>query len=36
VLVVHETTSELEHVILAILLFVSVKNTDNWHTKKGD
>jgi hypothetical protein len=28
VLVVRETTSELEHVILTILLFASVENTD--------
>jgi hypothetical protein len=36
VLVVRETSSELEHMILTTLLLAGVENTDNWYTGKGD
>jgi hypothetical protein len=34
-IIVHKTTSELQHMILAILYLAGAKNTDSWHARKG-
>jgi hypothetical protein len=34
--VVHETTLELEHMILTTLYLAIAKNTDSWLARKGD
>jgi hypothetical protein len=34
--IVHKTTSELECTILTTLYLAGAKNTDSWHTRKGD
>jgi hypothetical protein len=35
-LVVHKTTSELEHAILTTLYLAGAKTTDGWCARKGD
>jgi hypothetical protein len=34
--IIHKTTLELERAILTTLYLASAKNTDSWHTRKGD
>jgi hypothetical protein len=34
--IVRKTTSEQEYVILTTIYLAGAKNTDSWHTRKGD